>query len=248
MIRSFVTAVLALTVVTSAQAQWKDCTPPELKGTYHLFLDDVRYPDEASPSAEMKTLRNALVTSVKNQIEAMKLQNLSRIRPLDCPGRFPRAGDFTSSRMMWMNNRGVVMELWTTIRQAAAKQYDAEFNVVVIPAMLAKTSGLFTIDYGLQGGQTTDKLLAVIRHHPELNAYALIGAGLRAVENKDYDYASAYLCRGLGELQQAPNNPDNATLRAFVDAATAKVIADAKRDRDYVGPLKFPGRGQGCPR
>src|ERR1051326_8950857 len=74
-------------------------------------------------------------------------------------------------------------------------------------------------------------------------------AGLRAVENKDYDFASAYLCRGLGELQRvAQKTPDDVKLLTYVDAAKRKIVADARADGAYGGALRLPGAETRCTR
>ncbi|HYU26092.1 MAG TPA: hypothetical protein VEO74_12870 [Thermoanaerobaculia bacterium] len=236
----------------SAFAQFTPCSPPPTLGLRHIFVDDFRFPDEAGAPAKMKRVRDALLSNVKDQIEKLSLQNAPNLKAVHCTGRFPQLGDFTLPRLQSMNNRNVVMELWTEIRPSDPQHYDAEFNFVVVPAFLrnlggANTSALFTVRYPL----TSDpgQVLALLRSHPELAAYALIGAGLRAVENKDYDDASAYLCRGLGELQRVmPKTVDDRKLLAYVDAAKARVVADAKADAGYTGVLKLAGADTRCTR
>ena len=192
---------------------------------------------------------DALLSNVKDQIEKLPLQNVPNLKAVPCPGRFPQLGDFTPARVESMDNRDVVMELWTEIRPADPQRSDAEFNFVVIPAFLrnlsgANTSAVFTVRYPL----TSDpgQVLALLRNHPELTAFALIGAGLRAIENKDYDYASAYLCRGLTDLQRVPMTPENQRLLNYVNTAKAKVVSDARHDGAYLGPLKLAGAETRC--
>jgi hypothetical protein len=144
------------------------------------------------------------------------------------------------------------MEVWTEIRPSEENRFDAELNVMLVPAMLLSLNGqntppLFRGAYPLTNDQRKEQLLALLRNHPELNAYALIGAGLRAVENRKYDIANAFLCRGMAELRQAPTTADHDKLLKYIDAADTKVVADARRDTSYVGPLRLLApNAKGC--
>jgi hypothetical protein len=245
-------AVVLCLATLPVLAQYKDCRTAQLPATYHLLVDDFRFSDENSVPADMKLVREVLYGSVENQLEAMKLQNLPSLRTSRCTGRWPQASDFTKPRVESLNNRDVVMELWTEIRPSEENRFDAEFNVLLVPAMLLSLSGqntppLFRSAYPLTKNQRKEQLLALLRNHPELNAYALIGAGLRAVENRDYDVANAFLCRGMAELRQAPKTQDHDKLLKYVDAASAKVVADARRDTVYIGPLRLLApNAKGC--
>jgi hypothetical protein len=255
MIRAVAAFAVCFAAVLPLAAQYKDCSPPQMQGSYYLFVDDFRFADETTASPDMKMLRDALHGSVKSQLESMKLQNLPTLRTTPCMGRFPQAGDFNPQRVSSLNNRDVVMELWTVIRPTEEQRVDAEFNVILMPAFLRnlrgeRTPGLLGMTYTLTKKLRQEQLLVLLRNHPELTAYALIGAGLRAIDNKDYDYANSFLCRGLAELQHAEKTPDNKKLFDYVDAATAQVVADAKRDGGYLGPLRLlsPGTKAGCAR
>lgn len=246
-------AAIALSVAAvSARAQWTPCQPPSMQGVRHIFVDDFRFTDETGAPVSMKRVRDALLSNIKDQIDKLALQNAPNLRAVPCPGRFPQQGDFTPVRLQSLDNRNVVVELWTQIVPSDPSHYNAELNFVVIPAYLrnlqgASTSGLFTVRYPLTSSPA--QTLALLRSHPELSAYAFIGAGLRAIENKDYDYASAYLCRGLGDLQRVtPKSPDDQKLLAYADAAKRKVVADARADGAYSGVLKLAGADARCTR
>jgi hypothetical protein len=247
-----VAAIALFFAAVSASAQFTPCAPPPTLGLRHIFVDDFRFADEAGAPATMKRVRDALLVNIKNQIDSLPLQKVPNLKAVPCAGRFPSLGDFTPARLQSMDNRDIVLEMWTQIVPSATHRFDAEFNFVVVPAFLRNLEGvnispLLTVRYPL--ASSPDQTLALLRSHPELTAYALIGAGLRAVENKDYDFASAYLCRGLGELQRvAQKTPDDVKLLTYVDAAKRKIVADARADGAYGGALRLPGAETRCTR
>lgn len=252
MSRAIAAVVLSLAAV-SAFAQYKDCNPPATQGQRHILVDDFRFSDEAGASTPMKQLRDELVDNIRGQIDAIQLMNVPSLKTTPCPGRFPQPGDFTRPRVESMDNRDVVMELWTEIRPSDPQHFDAEFNFVVVPAFRlnlagVNTSCLFTVRYPLTANQRREQILVLLRSHPELAGYALIGAGLRAVENKDYDYAAAYLCRGAGELLRVPATTENQKLLNYVERAKSKVISDARANNNYNGTLRLAGAETKCVR
>jgi hypothetical protein len=218
----------------------KPCQPPD--AAYKIFFDPVRPFDTDSPPGGVKRLRGYLSTSLKRHLESLRVER-PELLPVPCALRAPESSDFDSNQVEWLNNRKVVMELWGTIDDAGKKKYDANVNVAVIPASvvtLAKSNPpvIFTLTQRVRESATPDELLDVFKEYRQVSAYALIGVGLRAKEEPNWDSAYDYLCKGKAELQPLARPQDQAFLQ-YVTVQVDQVVRGAQNDPKYVGTFKL---------
>jgi len=225
-----------------------ECAPGD-PTVYNIFVDEVRPFDNSAPSNAEKQVRDALNMALSSSLVTLAASTGEQLRQNLCPGRYPMTSDFAKRGILDpLDNGRVVLELWGTMQQSGS-HIQASFNLVVIPAQLHYVAmhepprGLLEIRRDVDIG-SAHRLSPLLERNDEIKAYALIGAGLKALDLKDYLAANSYLCSGeqiLTSLSKTHPDPEAQTLLAYVHDLGNKVFQDAQSGSAANTPLKLLG-------
>jgi len=242
-------SIVAFVASPAAAQRMTQCSPVD-STVYNIFLDDIRPFDQGPAAGAEEKVRKALYLGVFNSLEILSQTTKANLKRTECTGRYPAQSDFTKEAVDPLDNRKVVLELWGTVRDAG-NNMQASLNFVVIPARLRylalhqPPAGILEIRRNIPRS-TANALFHLFERNNEIEAYAFIGAGLKALNEKDYDAANSYLCDGEAALTKSLKfNPDPTAqeLLTYVHELGDKIVQDAQNDPGK-NRLKLLGPGQ----
>lgn len=214
---------------------------------FKILLDDIVVsPAGATPDQRLEAAMGMLRVNLEAKAKAAQLDRAVSIACLRCQNRRPSGnGDFDNRVVDYLDDEGVVLEVWGKIIEDAddsAGLY-AEVHYVVIPMRLEShgnpsDSGIFASNPNPSGLGPIPRLLSLFSQAEDLGAFSALSVGLKHRANRKYDLARASLCKAKLLLPKTLSSYND--LISYLDGVDKELLQAARQDAGYHGLLKHP--------
>ncbi len=243
--RCLMCCIAALALNFTARAQDPQlCTEMNTVIGYKILLDDIRFSSSATDAQE-KQLMDLLNFQLQTRLEGLDQDPAIRYHLVRCIGKFPEGEtSFPPTTMQGLVNRDVVLEVWGEIFPPSGGKHNVFVKYAMLPLSTASVSPFLQRQYHPRVGSSPDEMAEWLANLDELDSYATVARAVRLLSlegpaaydsaNRDLRAASDSLRRAFG----ATPTPPQKQLLAFVKAKKCEVLADARTNTNYHGPLQ----------
>jgi hypothetical protein len=243
------------------------CAVPQLEGTItpckkidesgaKVVLSMIGYSgDPAVASTTAKELNDAFYFGVGSSLRS--IYNVTgAVKPdiAQCLSRQPALdrSDFTSDAIEALNEKDVLLEVWgdiSTTTVDSKKMFEAVLCFMLIPVCKhtgeSEGVGSQTIRYSLESSEPPREFIKRLSSRTEVAVFYLLGSGVKALKNRDYDTAQNSLCTAYLLIAQAEEQnrlgewmSDVQELKVYMISVVREIRTKARADTNYHGLLK----------
>ncbi len=239
----------------AAAAQLPACSGTGGGGT-KIVLDGFSARNEADAGRTAREMAERIHRAIRLELEGLRntIPNAGLNPLVECDRRLPRqSSDFRSSVISELAGNGVIIEVWALVDSAVSLSGKSSLEVEIdwaifplctFPEFGQHPQGFFsTPTRSFDFGESFD-LDDLLGNESLFHAYALVGLGIHAVDEKRYDTAIAYLNGAACRLKD--NDPGGIT--AYVtsiesmirDQAAAEGVTLTTEALDLTDPVSCP--------
>ena len=246
--RALAMAWMCLLVATPASAGIVGCEGVKTTPGYKILLDDiVIVSDSTTPDPFIEDAMSRIRSNLEAKAATALFNSETPIRCLRCPNRRPSGPtDFDNAAADYLDNQGVLLEIWGKLVEDDRDGSYSELHYVVIPMLLrppasSAISAIFDTPVPLPNLTLSRvaRILSLFAQADDLVAYSELSVGLNNLANKQYEPARTSLCKA--KLAFRKNHRDE--LVRYLDSLDTQLRQEAMQDSRYKGILKLGAIG-----
>jgi hypothetical protein len=241
-------AWMCLLVALPASAGIVGCDGVKTTPGFKILLDDiVIVSDSTPPDPYIEDAMSRIRSNLEAKAATALFNSETPIRCLRCPNRRPSGPtDFDNAAADYLDNQGVVLEIWGKLVEDDRDGSYSELHYVVIPMLLrpptsSALSAIFDTPVPLPNLTLSRvaRILSLFAQADDLVAYSALSVGLNHLANKQYEPARTSLCKA--KLAFRKNHRD--ALVKYLDSLDSQLRQEALQDSRYKGVLKLSAIG-----